>query len=214
MTAATVREQQRVQHIEVRNVSWETYERLLEEREGHSPRLAFDRGVLELVSPRLWRHEKRIRDIESLVAILALETGLAVETAGETTYRRPDLEKGFEPDASFYIQNEARIRGTEQIDLRRDPPPDLVVEVDVTNTSLPKLPLYAAIGIPELWRHDGARLDILTLEGDRYVSAAESQAFPGVSARALTDLLHERGDTPRTPWLRRVRAWARDLAGA
>jgi Uma2 family endonuclease len=91
------------QRVLLRNISWETCERLLDER-GDSrvvPRLAYDRGDLEIMSPSS-EHES----VAYVVALLAEEMRVNAYGIGSTTYRRGDIGRGFEPDASFYIRNE------------------------------------------------------------------------------------------------------------
>ncbi len=135
------------------NASWGTYERLLAEREERRyPRFFYDRGVLEIVSPSKG-HESISRIVALLVEELAVELDVDVESAGSTTFKREDLACGFEPDECFYFQNVEHVRGKHNIDLNVDPPPDLVVEVDVTSYSLDKLPIYASLGISEVWRY-------------------------------------------------------------
>ena len=96
------------------------------------------------------KHERPNRTLALLVEILAEELNMDVQRLGSTTFTREDLDKGFEPDSCFYIQNEARVRGKEEIDLAVDPPPDLVIEIDITSPSLNKFPIYARIGVPEV----------------------------------------------------------------
>ena len=103
----------------------------------------------------------------------------------------------------------ARVRGKDRIELRSDPPPDLVVEIDVTHPSLPKLPIYAAFGVPEVWRYDGSRMQILLLRSGHYVESAESPAPPGIRRYELSRLIAGINGTDRTEWLRGVRRWAR-----
>src|SRR3954462_13121446 len=145
------------------NTSWETYERLLADNENNSaPRFTYDRGELEIMSPSP-EHEKFNRRIAQLVLAVSDELGIEAEDLGSTTFRREDLARGFEPDSCFYIQNEERIRGKGRIDLTVDPPPDLVIEIDITSPSFSKLPIYAQIGVPEVRRYDGERMTILVL---------------------------------------------------
>jgi Uma2 family endonuclease len=201
------------QRVVMTGVSWATYERLLADlKDSSSPRLTFDKGVLEVMSPSA-EHEESNRTIALLVEVLAEESGIDVRSLGSTTFRREDLEQGFEPDSCFYVQNEARVRGRREIDLTVDPPPDLVVEVDITSPSLPKLPLYARVGVPEVWRYDGERVAIYRPGGD-YEAAEESAVLPGVTSRDLTRLLEESGTQRRTLWLKGVREWARSLTGS
>lgn len=201
------------QRVILRNVSWETYGRLLNDHlDSSAPRFTFDRGMLEIMSPSP-EHEKFNRRIAQLVLAFAEEMGVESEDLGSTTFRREDLERGFEPDSCFYIENEESIRGKSRIDLTVDPPPDLVIEIDLTSLSMNKLPIYARIGVPEVWRYDGRRFVILKLEGDGYVEANESIVLPPATAAALSDLVEKGKTTQRTDWLRAVREWVRERAG-
>ena len=138
------------QRVLLRNVSWETYERLLAEREeSRVPRFAYDRGMLEIMSPSTeLEHPSHI--IALLVEVFAEEMNVNVYGVGSTTFRREDLDRGFEPDACFYVQNEEHVRGKPRIGLNVDPPPDLVIEVDITSPPLNKLPIDAQIDVPEI----------------------------------------------------------------
>jgi len=194
------------------NVSWGTYERLMDERgESRVPRFAYDRGELEIMSPST-EHESTAYFLELLVAVFSEEVGLDVYGVRSTTFKREDLERGFEPDASFYIRNEERVRGKPRIDLDSDPPPDLVIEVDITNPSLNKLPIYGRIGVREVWRHDGERVSIFVLREDEYAVVAESTVLPPLSGPVLSRLVAESRTLGSASWMRRVREWARSHA--
>src|SRR5206468_4298077 len=171
----------------IRNVSWETYEHLLKDLENQSsPRLAYDRGVLEIMSPH-FEHD-RGKDILADIAKIALEEmELDFESAVSTTYKRQDLERGFEPDASFYIQNAERVRGKKRLDMKVDPPPDLLIEMDVTNDSMDKFPLYAALGVPEVWRWEET-LEISVLNEGVYVRR-NSLAIPILNEKLISELM-------------------------
>src|SRR5262249_31633794 len=124
------------QRVVLRNVSWQTYVRLLSEHaESSSPRLTFDHGELEIMSPSA-EHERYNLRIADLVGILADEMDVEAEGLGSSTFKREELERGFEPDSCFYIKNIECVRGKDRIDLALDPPPDLVVEVDITSASI------------------------------------------------------------------------------
>ncbi len=201
------------QKVILHNVRWETYERLLAEQESSSaPRFTYDRGELEIMSPST-EHEEYNRTIALLVEIFAVEAGLDVRNVGSMTFRREDLERGFEPDSCFYVQNETRVSGKTQINLAVDPPPDLVIEVDITSPSLNKLPIYAQIGVPEVWRYDGGRLEILRLERTEYAAAPTSTTLPPLTSSVLSDLVYKSRATKRRAWIRKVREWARSNAG-
>ena len=201
------------QRVVLHNVSWETYERILAEHiDCSSPRFTFDHGEVEIVtlSPEHERYSVRIAD---LVGVLADEMDLRLEALGSTTFKRQELKRGFEPDSCFYVGNVERVLGKDRIDLTVDPPPDLVVEVDITSPSVSKLPLFAEFGVPEVWRFDGERLSILRLRHGSYQAVETSEVFPGVSAAAMEQLLAQGRALDRTGWLRLARAWAHERYG-
>jgi Uma2 family endonuclease len=201
------------QRIVLHGIRWETYESLLEDlADSSAPRLTFDRGVLEIMSP-LPKHERSNRIIATLVEVITEEWEQDIENLGSTTFRREDVERGFEPDSCFYIQNVERIRGKTEIDMTVDPPPDLLIEIDITHSCLPKLPIYAQFGVPEVWRYDGCALNILILESGDYQERGESVALPGLDRVTLSAFLQDSRTLRRTEWLRRLREWARSQLG-
>jgi Uma2 family endonuclease len=122
--------------------------------------------VLEIVSPSKG-HESVSRVVALLVEELAVELDLDVESAGSTTFKREDITRGFEPDECFYFHNIERVRGEEDIDLDAgDPPPDLVSEVDATNPSLNTLPIFAQVGVAEVWRYADGKMEMFGLRGE------------------------------------------------
>ncbi len=196
------------QKVIIENVSWQTYERLLADLADRSaPRLTYDCGVLEIMSPTP-RHEELNRNLALIVTILAAALGLDVRNLGSTTFRREDLGRGFEPDSCFYIEHEAAVRGKAKIDLSQDPPPDLVIAIDITSGSLDKFPLYGQVGVPEIWRYDGHRLTIFHLLNDEYQASESSRAFRGITAADLAHLLQESLNQPSTQWIRSLQDWA------
>ena len=198
------------QKIVLRPVHWETYERLIADlADSSAPRLTYDRGTLEIISP-LPEHERYNRAMAAIVDIVADEWDIDFDNLGSTTFRREDLERGFEPDSCFYIRHAEQIRGKRQIDLTLDPPPDLVIEIDITRSSLDKLALYAAMGVPELWRYDGQSVRILVLDAGAFEEQARSRGLTRLDAAMLSTFMEESKTVKRTAWLRRVRTWARE----
>ena len=153
-------------------------------------------------------HEEDNRTLALLVEEIAMEWSIDVRNVGSTTFKRRDLEQGFEPDSSFYIQHEEDVRGKAEINLLVDPPPDLIIEIEVTQSAIPKLPLYAGLGIPEVWRLHGDRVSILRLIDGSYTETATSEALPPLTSAALTDFLRDSRSLRRTVWIRQVREWA------
>ena len=197
------------ERVLLRDVSWETYERLLgEQGDRRTPRFTYDRGVLEIMSPSA-EHEEVSNLIRQVIYVLAEEMNVDIRDFGSTTFKRADLSRGFEPDSCFYIQSVGRISSAADLDLSIHPPPDLVVEIDITSPSLNKFPLYAAVGVPEIWVYDGKRADIYLLEEGNYLKAETSKALPRLTAAVLTNSVAEARNSKRSEWLRSLRAWAR-----
>jgi len=189
-------------------VSWETYERLLAEHQDRTgTRFAYDEGTLEIMVVSA-RHENPNRMLAMLVETLAEEFGIDIFHLGSTTFKREEMLKGFEPDSAFYIGHAAAVEGID-VDPAVDPPPDLTIEVDVTSPSLSRFPIFAAFGVPEVWRYDGSRVAFFRLEGGRYRETELSAVLPGLTAAIATEFLEASRSMRSTQWLRRVRAWAR-----
>lgn len=197
------------QRVVLYDVSWETYEHLLADHlDVSSPRFTYDEGTLEIMSPSS-KHEKTNRSIAMLVETIAVEWEIELENLGSTTFKRKDLKRGFEPDSCFYFQNADRIRGKDEIDLHTDPPPDLVIEIDITSGSAYKLPIYAALGIAEVWRYTGKRLIILVLTAGAYVEAEQSLAMSGLTGATIVRFIEESRTFKRLAWIKRIQEWAR-----
>lgn len=192
------------------HVTWETYERLLTER-GENPRplLSFNRAELEIMSPGR-RQENLVHRITLLVGVLSVEWELPIAALGSTTFKHPGWERGFEPDGCFYVGTAALdANTTDEYDPHRDAAPDVVVEIDISRSSMRKDELFAQFGIAELWRQDGTRATILALEAGAYRPAAQSLAFSPLTTDALTALLAAGDTTDSVTRLRGVQAWAR-----
>jgi Uma2 family endonuclease len=192
-------------------VSWDDYEAMLRIVGNRPIRVTYDRGRMEIMSP-LWTHGNPSFLIGALITILVEELGIRFEPADPVTFRRPDLEKGAEPDKCFYFgENATRIRGKREIVLPDDPPPDLVVEVDVTSSSMERFPIFAALGIPEVWRLSDQGLEFLHLQGDSTYQAGErSRAFPDLLASEAERFLQMGLDMDKTAWIRSFRAYVRE----
>jgi Uma2 family endonuclease len=189
----------------LRGVRWETYTQLQADfADSHAAHFAYDQGDLEIMVLSL-QHEKLKHLLTALVELIAEEAEIDLEGAGSTTFQRVDLARGFEPDASFYFTHAEYIRQKNKIDLLVDPPPDLVIEIDITSPSLDKLPICAALGVREVWRYEGEQISIFRLETDGFVQCQTSAVLPGVKRNDLTRLLREGQHLPRPVWSRRVR---------
>ncbi|MGD1931727.1 MAG: Uma2 family endonuclease [Leptolyngbyaceae cyanobacterium] len=174
--------------VAFQGMDWVAYQQmkaLLNERT--RARLTYDRGTLEITMPSEL-HEFYARLIERFIVILVVELGLKIKTLGSTTLDREDLERGAEPDNGYYIQNQPRVAGR-PINLETDPPPDLVVEVDIKHTDIDKNALYAAMGVPEFWRFNGKAWRIYHLRDGEYVECDRSPIFPSIAKAELYQFL-------------------------
>ena len=99
--------------------------------------------------------------------------------------------------------------GKRSLDFNVDPPPDIVVEIDLTNASQPKFPIYATLGVPEIWRYDGEQAYIYQLTGQAYAEVNDSLAFPSLTAAALTDFIAQSKTQGQTAALLASREWWR-----
>jgi Uma2 family endonuclease len=152
------------------------------------------------------------RTLALLVEDVSFEWGIDTVNVGSMTFKRRDLEQGFEPDTGFYIQNESVVRGKVQIELAFDPPPDLIIEIEVTQSAIPKMPLYANVGVPEVWRLGRERVRIFLLESNEYHESLVSSALPRLTSEVLTRFLVASRSLTRLTWRRQVRDWARAQA--
>jgi Uma2 family endonuclease len=183
--------------VTLQGISWAAYLQILAALpQSRSSRLTYDDGLLEIVMP-LEDHEFSVRLIERFVVALVEVLGLRVKTMGSTTLNYPHLRKGAEPDNAYYIQNQPEVRGR-NIDFAQDPPPDLVIEVDITHTDIQKNQFYAALGVPEFWRFNGRVWRIYQLHDrapDRvYVEVDRSRTFPIVPKDWLYEFLQQAKD--------------------
>ncbi|MEQ8964025.1 MAG: Uma2 family endonuclease, partial [Coleofasciculus sp. C2-GNP5-27] len=145
-----------------------------------------------------------------LVEAATEELDIEIRSLGSRTCDRADLARGLEPDQCYYIQNEALVRGVAQIDLNQFPPPDLALEIDITSSSINRLSIYAALGVPEVWRYDGQTLTILNWQNGEYLSQDRSTALPLLNAEDLVRFLALRNTIGETKLVKQFRQWVKD----
>jgi Uma2 family endonuclease len=190
-------------------ISWQTYKTMLVDMgDRRSARLAYDRGVLEIRMPSDL-HEAINRLLARIVGVLAEEFDLPLKEFGSVTLNRNDIKKGAEPDSSFYIQNADRIRGN-TINISVDPPPDLVIEIDITNSSMRSFAVYQQLGIPEIWRYANGSVKIFQLQDGNYLECEFSLTFTTISGAILDSFLRMSETENSTSIVRAVRKWLSD----
>jgi len=170
--------------------TWEEYEELLDQvGEAAGLRISFNDGTLKVMSLSS-EHEKYVRFIERLISTLSLRLRINIVSFGSATMRKRRENKGNEPDACFYVQTAATIGNRIELDFSIDPPPDVVVEVDIHHDSKDNDAIYAALGVPEIWRYDEWAVTIHHLRQGEYVAAETSRALPMLSDRILTEYVN------------------------
>jgi Uma2 family endonuclease len=191
------------------NVSWEAYVAIGNALQDRPIHLTYDSGNLEIMT-LCSEHEGYKSLLRRLVETCAEEFIIPIKNLGSTTQQREDLEKGLEPDECYYIANFKRMRGVRRLDLTRDPPPDLVVEIDITRTSVDRMRIYASLGVPEVWRFDGQTLHVYRLDpSGRYEECDHSPTFPTLPLGELIRFVRLGESEDDTTMVRAFRAWVR-----
>jgi len=190
------------QRVLLRSISWQTYETLADNPDRVGRRMTYDRGLLEIMSPsRAYESDKSM--LGRLIERFAEEMRIDLCSSASTTFKRSDLARGFEADESYFIRHEVNVRAKREIDLLIDPPPDLVVEIEVSRSAINKLDLFAAIGVPEVWRYDAQTLWIGRLQGDKYDQVDESTELDGFPIASAVGILQSIGSVSETELIRR-----------
>ncbi len=194
----------------LRGIHWDTYQNLVRDLESQpGTRLTYDDGILEIMMP-LPPHETFKKLLGRFVEVTTEELGIEIRSLGSTTWTREDLRKGLEPDECYYIQNELAVRGKDTINLTIDPPPDLAIEVDSTSSSMNRMNIYAALGVPEVWRFDLEILTICSLVNDDYQPREVSLVLPMFDATVLMKFLELSLTMGETSLIRHLRQWVRE----
>jgi Uma2 family endonuclease len=207
---ATVRTPSASQRLVLHQVDWRAYTaigRALADRPGL--RLTYDSGVLEIMttSPE---HERFKRLIDRLLTAWAEERGMAMACLGSMTFKRRKHLRGLEPDQCYWFAHEAQIRNKDRIDFRVDPPPDLVLEIDISRSSVDRMAIYGVMRVPEVWRYRRKRFAFLALQPNgRYAEVPESLSLPPLTAADLLPFLAMWRKADEIAIVRQFRAWVR-----
>jgi Uma2 family endonuclease len=195
------------EHVYLPGVSYATYEALVSEIEGHRRlRISYFHGEMEILS-LTQDHERAKKLIGRMIGTINEELDIPVLSCGSTTFKDELRDCGLEPDECYYVQHEAEVRG-KKVNLSEDPPPDLVLEVEITTSVIDRLPIYATLGFPEIWQYvDGEIIIHLLQPGGQYAIAAQSLALPMVSVKKLVEHLQRANQTDETTWIRAFRRW-------
>ena len=194
--------------IRLSGVKWQDYLALSDLIEPRT-RTSFSGGEMELMTLS-YEHEYWAATLARLIEVLTEELDRPCQSAGMTTFRRDDLERGLEPDRCYYLENEERVRNKRRIDLAVDPPPDLAVEIEITVDATIRMGIYAALGVPEVWRFNGTVLTVhgRTPEG-QYAVVDRSRHFPFLPMNEFVGILLSRGQKSETALVKSFRDWVR-----
>jgi Uma2 family endonuclease len=183
--------------------TWQDYSALRDSRgDGSIPRIKFRNGEILLMSP-LPRHGREAHLLARIVEILLDSETRNYEAFTPITMDVPE-EGGIEPDYCFYIDNWQAAVGKDRIDWRTNPPPDLVIEIDVTTYTAAED--YAPYGVPEVWLFKKSGLKIYCLQGESYQQQSQSRYFPEANISELvTQVLQEASEQGTGAAIRELR---------
>lgn len=193
----------------LKDVDWHQFQEILTSLgESRSARISYSKGILEIMVP-LPEHEDNKVIIGDLVKVILEEMDIEFRSLGSTTFENQKMAAAKEPDDCFYIQNEAAIRGKKRIDLTIDPPPDLAIEIDLTSRS--RLASYEDLGVAELWRYNGSKLEINILRSGKYIQSNQSLNFPNLPVSQIIPEYLERSKViGRNATMKLFRTWLRE----
>ena len=198
------------QRLVLWDVGWKGYLALLDVVGDRRIRITYDRGNVELmtVSPL---HEFSKKNLARLIEILSYELDLDIRSGGSFTFKREDLDRGLEPDECYWFRNEPLVRMKMEFDPLIDPPPDLVVEVEVSRSVLDRMGILAALGVPEIWRFDESAILVQHLQPDgSYAIRPASLSFPWLPMAEMTERVRRVGKMSERELIRSFVAWVRE----
>lgn len=206
-TATTRKGLQAAERFVLRDIGWEGYQTMLELTKNRHVKLVYHKGNLELMSP-LPLHERYKYLFGRMIDEITIGLDIPVVATGETTFKREVLDSGLEPDQCYYFASADRIKDWHNVDFDVDPPPDLAFEVDITNSSVDKMAVYAALGVPEVWRFDGEELTVERLdETGAYRPSETSGILPFLPMKEIERFLIHYDVNNDTRWGQAFRKW-------
>lgn len=189
-------------------ISWNSYESLVEKYWNMpSPRLTYDSGILEVEMPLSRNHEEDVYQLNVLVGAIAEELELDLRNFGSATHHKKGIRKGFEPDSCFYIQTLSKIENYKDLNDENFPPPDLIIEVNRTSSSVPRMPIFAAFRVREIWRLNNDEVKFYELVEGVYLETENSIALPILTSQKATEFLLESRKSKSTAWVKKIRNW-------
>ena len=196
--------------VHLRGLSWDDYTAISEIIDDRRLRTFYGDGEMEILMPSS-NHEIWVAMLGQFIEMLTMVMKMDRKSGGQTTLRRPDREKGLEPDRCYYLENEPRVREKLKLDLSVDPPPDLAIEIEVSSSVEPRMRVYAGLGVPEVWRYDGQTLSVHQLvPNGEYVISDRSKFFPFLEMDGLVRFLQQYGSMSESQLMENFLDWARE----
>ncbi len=190
-------------------VAWQDYLKLLDATPDLYLRHTYDRGTLEMMMSPRKEHDWVASLVARMIEALALAQDIPIQSIGSTTLRAAKGGRGLQPDKAYYLAHEPEVRCKETYEPEKNPPPDLVIEVDVTKTSIPRMPVFAKIGVPEIWRCKRDQVRFYRLAKTKYEAVARSVAFPFLEPADLMCFVNRRAEIGENGAVREFVKWAK-----
>lgn len=205
----TVQQLATERRLVLHDVPWDAYVALRGIEANWHVRMTYDRGTLEMMV-NSGMHENMKKLIGQLIEAFTAELRIPRRSLGEMTWQRRDLDKGLEADECYYILNQPLVSRRVEVDLERDPPPDLALEVVVSHGDVNKMAIYAALGVPEVWYWEDGDLQAYELEEGHYVEREMSPNLPRLRVKDLEQFLDPLQALDESAWINGFRAWVRE----
>jgi len=202
------------ERVVIRGVDWTFYEQLANSRpEGCHIHVDYDGKDVEIMSPGLVHvNDKSL--LGRVVELVAEECEIPFKSAGQTTWKRPDIARGLEADESYFFNADkldavAAGKARRSLDIADYPNPDLGIEVDISPPKIDRPGIYAALKVAEIWHFDGERQELVVerLQDDGTYRIVDRSAFLPISAAEIRRWVAEENSDDESAWACRLRAW-------
>jgi len=204
------------ERVVIRGVDWGFYEQLADSIPDRcSIHVDYDGKDVEIMSPG-FVHDSDKRLLGRMVELVAEECGIPFKSAGQTTWKRPEVTRGLEADESYFFRTDkldavAASKARRSLEIVDYPNPDLGIEVDMSPPKIDRPGIYAALKVSEIWRFDGERQQVFIerLEDDGTYRTVDRSSFLPVYAAEIRRWVVEEDSHDESAWARRLRAWVR-----
>lgn len=203
------------ERVVIRGVDWAFYEQLLDSiPEDEHIHVDYDGKDIEMMVIG-FGHDFEKKLLSQFVESVAQELEIPYKSAGQTTWKRPEVNRGLEADDCYFFRSDklaaiaaAWARGARKV--ADYPNPDLAIEIDDSRSKIDRPGIYAALRIPEVWRFENNQVFIDRLKDDGTYEVVDASQFLPVTAIEIRRWVVEENSEDDSSWSRRLRAWVRD----